>query len=180
MPGHLGREIDRALSIRKEFDLEACDDAAKDLPDIQSFEDLEQIDLSAFFAGLEGCGFGFFGDPVPDPIVLSRNGRQFEFRGQTTIRSGAEVTVDTARESVPLTLSAMNDGSWVIFELPGFTTAAAGTEQSSLAALRDASDTSYYRDRDTLWVKLVVDNTGGEGGPGLGFLGPSTSIDVSR
>ena len=127
-----------------------------------------------------GFGFGFGGGPAPDPIVLSRNGREFEFAGQTTIRSGAEVRLDTERESVPLTLSAMDDGSWVIFELPGFTTAAAGEEQGNLAALRDASDTSYYADGDTLWVKLVVENTGGRGGPGRfgGFGG--TSIDVSR
>lgn len=99
--------------------------------------------------------------------------------GETTIRSGAEVKVDTARESVSLSLRDMDNGSWVVFELPGFTTAAAGAERSSLAALRDAPDTSYYKDGDTLWVKLVVANTGGEGGPG-GGLGPRTSIDVSR
>lgn len=98
--------------------------------------------------------------------------------------------VDTARESVPLTLSQMDDGSWVIFELPGFTTASAGEEQSSLAALRRASSTSYYTDGDTLWVKLLVDNTASPGGPG-GFGGPGgpggpggfgggTRIDVSR
>jgi cell migration-inducing and hyaluronan-binding protein len=127
-----------------------------------------------------GGGFGFGGGAAADPIVLSRNGRQFEFAGQTTIRSGAEVTVDTARESVPLTLSAMDDGSWVVFELPGFATAAEGAEQSSLAALRDASDTSYYKDGDTLWVKLVVANTGGEGGGGPGGFGGGTSVDVSR
>ncbi len=127
-----------------------------------------------------GFGFGFGGGPAPEPIVLSRNGREFEFAGQTTIRSGAEVRVDTERESVPLTLSAMDDGSWVIFELPGFTTATAGEKQGSLAELRDASDSSYYTDGDTLWVKLVVENTGGGGSPGRfgGFGG--TSIDVSR
>jgi cell migration-inducing and hyaluronan-binding protein len=124
-----------------------------------------------------GFGFGFGGGPAPEPIVLSRNGREFDYRGQATIRSGAEVTVNTAREAVPLSLSAMDDGSWVIFELPGFATAAAGAEQGSLAALRDASDTSYYKDDDTLWVKLVVDNSGGGGG---GPFGPQTSIDVSR
>jgi cell migration-inducing and hyaluronan-binding protein len=124
-----------------------------------------------------GFGFGFGGGPAPEPIVLSRNGREFDYRGQATIRSGAEVTVNTAREAVPLSLSAMDDGSWVIFELPGFATAATGAEQGSLAALRDASDTSYYKDDDTLWVKLVVDNSGGGGG---GPFGPQTSIDVSR
>jgi cell migration-inducing and hyaluronan-binding protein len=75
----------------------------------------------------------------------------------------------------------MDNGSWVVFELPGFTTAAAGAQQSSLAALRDARDTSYYKNGDTLWVKLVVANAGGGGGRGgPGGFGGGTSIDVSR
>ena len=73
----------------------------------------------------------------------------------------------------------MDKGSWVIFELPGFTTAAAGAQQSSLAALRNASDTSYYKDGDSLWVKLVVADAVGQGGP-AGGLGPRTSIEVRR
>ncbi len=73
----------------------------------------------------------------------------------------------------------MDIGSWVIFELPGFTTTAAGAQQSGLAALRDARDTSYYKDGETLWVKLVVANADGAGGPG-GGSGAGTSIDVSR
>jgi cell migration-inducing and hyaluronan-binding protein len=51
----------------------------------------------------------------------------------------------------------MDKGSWVIFELPGFANAAAGTEQGSLAALRNASETAYFRDENSLWVKLVVE-----------------------
>jgi cell migration-inducing and hyaluronan-binding protein len=125
-----------------------------------------------------GGGFAFGGGPVEDPITLRRNGREFDYRGQTTIRNGAELTVDTARESVPLRLSAMDDGSWVILEMPGFTTADAGAEQRSMAALRAASETSYYRDDETLWVKLVVDNDGDQGGGG-GFGAPP-SITVSR
>jgi len=50
----------------------------------------------------------------------------------------------------------MNKDSWVIFELPGFASAASGTEQESLAALRRASETAYFRGEDALWVKLVV------------------------
>ena len=56
-----------------------------------------------------------------------------------------------------LSLSELDSGSWVIFELPGFTTAASGTPQDSLDALRKASDTSYYKDKDALWVKVVSD-----------------------
>jgi cell migration-inducing and hyaluronan-binding protein len=50
----------------------------------------------------------------------------------------------------------MDKGSWVIFELPGFATAASGTEQVSLDALRKASETSWFRGGDALWVKLFV------------------------
>ena len=81
-----------------------------------------------------------------------------------------------------LSLREMDAGSWVIFELPGFTTAAAGAQQSSLAALRRASDPSYYKDGDTLWIKLVVPNTDGAGSAagGPGGLGPRASLGVSR
>ena len=113
-----------------------------------------------------GGGFPFGGGPVENPITLSRNGRTFDYRGQTTLRSGAELAVDTARESLPLRLSAMDDGSWVVLKLNGFATADAGVEQSSLAALRAASVTSYYKDGDTLWIKLFPDNaTPIPGGP---------------
>ena len=61
----------------------------------------------------------------------------------------------TERPSVSLSLTELDRGSWVIFELPGFTTAASGTQQNSLDALRKASDTSYYKDKDALWVKVV-------------------------
>ena len=129
-----------------------------------------------------GGGFGFSRDPVEDPVTLSRNGRDFEFRGQTTIPGGAEVRITTQRESLPLSLSQMDDGSWVIFELPGFRTATQGTEQSSLAALRESGDTSWFADDDTLWVKLVVDNenntTANTTGP-AGFTG-GTRIEVGR
>jgi cell migration-inducing and hyaluronan-binding protein len=70
----------------------------------------------------------------------------------------------------------MDNGSWVVFELPGFATAAAGAEQSSLDALRAAGDTSYYNDEDALWVKIVVSGGGG-GGRGRGG---GNSIQVSR
>jgi cell migration-inducing and hyaluronan-binding protein len=76
----------------------------------------------------------------------------------------------------------MNKGSWVIFELPGFTKSAAGAQQSSLAALRSATDTSYFADGKELWVKLVVVDPvgiGGPGGPGSGggaAAGPGLAV----
>jgi cell migration-inducing and hyaluronan-binding protein len=42
-----------------------------------------------------------------------------------------------------------------MFELPGFTTAASGTAQDSLDALRKANTTSYFKGNGSLWVKLV-------------------------
>jgi cell migration-inducing and hyaluronan-binding protein len=63
----------------------------------------------------------------------------------------------------------------VIFQLPGFTTAAAGAPQDSLDALRQASATSYYKGPDALWVKLVSAGDAGNGAPGGG-----TSVQVSR
>ena len=78
-----------------------------------------------------------------------------------------------------LGLREMDEGSWVIFELPGFTTAAAGTELRSLDALRTASVTSYFKDEDALWVK-VVSNGDGARGPIGGGPGAGTSLQVSR
>ena len=82
----------------------------------------------------------------------------------------------TERPSLNLTLTEMDAGSWVIFELQGFTTAASGTAQSSLDALRKASDTSYFKDKDELWVKVVSNGNGARGAiPGSG-----TSLQVSK
>ena len=81
----------------------------------------------------------------------------------------------TERPSMSVSVSELNAGSWVIFELPGFTAATAGTPQESLAALRNATSTSYYRGDGSLWVKLV--STGGGGSTGRGAV---ASIQVSR
>jgi len=72
------------------------------------------------------------------------------------VRAGTEIQVKTERPEVTLSLTEMDQGSWVIFELPGFTSAASGTEQRSMDALRQASETSYFKDGDALWVKLVA------------------------
>ena len=90
--------------------------------------------------------------------------------------AGTELKVATERPSLAISLSLMDGGSWVIFELPGFTTAASGTEQSSLAALRKASDTSYYKAKDALWVKVV--STGP--GSGVSGRGGGATLQVSR
>jgi cell migration-inducing and hyaluronan-binding protein len=83
--------------------------------------------------------------------------------------------VTTERPEVSLSLNELDEGSWVIFELPGFNTAASGTELGSLDALRKASDTSYFKGDDALWVKVVSAGDSGTGAPGGG-----TSLQVSR
>jgi cell migration-inducing and hyaluronan-binding protein len=78
---------------------------------------------------------------------------------------------------VSLSLTELDRGSWVIFELPGFATAASGAPQDSLDALRKASATSYYKDKDALWVKVV---SNGEGAHMSGPFAGGTSVQVSR
>jgi len=65
-----------------------------------------------------------------------------------------------------------------MFELPGFTTAASGTEQSSLDELRKAGVTSYYKGNGSLWVKLVSsgDVLGTQASPASG----GANLQVSR
>src|SRR5690606_26024207 len=74
---------------------------------------------------------------------------------QSNVRAGTEIEVETERPTVTLSLSEMDQGSWVIFQLPGFK-AASGTPQGSMDALRKANETSYFKAGDALWVKLVV------------------------
>src|SRR5689334_22489270 len=59
------------------------------------------------------------------------------------------------------------------------TTAASGTEESSLEALRKASATSYYKGNGELWVKLVSSGDVLGSGPGSGPSG-GTTLQVNR
>ncbi len=115
--------------------------------------------------------------PPSVPVVLSRNGNEFTANGTTNVRAGTQYKVTTERETVNINVTELDEGSWVMFELPGFAKADAGMAQSSMDALRTANITSYYKGNDTLWVKLVSkgDFPGGGGGPG-----PGESIEVSR
>src|SRR5262249_102078 len=113
-----------------------------------------------------GAG-GRGGGAAQPPVVLSRNGRGCSFNSGN-LRAGTEIKVTTERPNLSVALREMDAGSWVIFELPGFTTAASGTEQSSLDALRKASDTSYFKDKDALWVKVVSNGDGARGPRGGG------------
>jgi cell migration-inducing and hyaluronan-binding protein len=96
--------------------------------------------------------------PPQPPIALVRNGKEFKISGDiSTVRAGTEIEVKTEREEVTLSIAEMDEGSWVIFELPGFANAASGMEADSMDALRAANQTSYFNDGDTMWVKLVAD-----------------------
>ena len=111
------------------------------------------------------------------PIVLSRNGRKFTVSGDTTVLAGTEIRAESEAPSLSISVRELDNGSWVIFELPGYSSAATGTAQTSMDALRSASSTSYYRGEGTLWVKLV--SNGGGARPGRGG-GVGSSIQVSR
>jgi len=118
---------------------------------------------------------GFAAPPPQPPIVLSRNGRDYPILvGGSNVRAGTEIKLTTERPEVSLRLTELDQGSWLIIELPGFTKAASGTEQKSLDALRKATDTSYFKAKDALWVKVVSPDSGPLG------LGGGTTLQVSR
>jgi hypothetical protein len=117
--------------------------------------------------------------PSGPPVVLSRNGKEFTADGETNVRAGTEYKVTTERPSVNINVKELDAGSWVMFELPGFTTANSGTAVDSLDALRKASATSYYKGNGSLWVKVVSTGDILGSGPGRG-PGPGESVQVAR
>ena len=116
------------------------------------------------------------------PIVLSRNGKDFKITAnQSTVRAGTEIRVKTERPEVAISLSEMAKGSWVVFELPGFANATSGKQQDSIDALRKATETSYFKGPDAVWVKLVIPTAPkGIGRDQFGPLDTQASITVSR
>jgi hypothetical protein len=116
------------------------------------------------------------------PITLSRNGKDFKITAnQSTVRAGTEIRVKTERPEVAISLSEMAKDSWVVFELPGFANAASGKQQDSIDALRKATETSYFKGPDAVWVKLVIATAPkGVGRDQFGPLDTQTSIVVSR
>ena len=124
----------------------------------------------------------FANRPISDPVILVRHDKRFEYNGETTIGSGAEVRVETGRESLSLSLREMDKDSFVILEFPGFTNVAQGAEQASLAALREAGETAYFKDDASLWVKLVVEDPAADGPVvvPVGTLRAQANVAVSR
>jgi len=122
------------------------------------------------------------GGAAQQPIVLSRNGKDFKITAnQSTVRAGTEIRVKTERPEVAISLSEMAKDSWVVFELPGFANATSGKQQDSIDALRKATETSYFKGPDAVWVKLVIPTAPkGVGRDQFGPLDTQTSITVSR
>ena len=113
-------------------------------------------------------------------MVLTRNGRKLTVNGDTTVLAGTEIRAESEAPSLTISLRELDSGSWVLFELPGYSSSATGTAQTSMEALRSASSTSYYKGDGTLWVKLVSNGGGARAGAaGRGGLAGS-SIQVSR
>ena len=93
------------------------------------------------------------------------------------MRAGTEIKVTTERPAVALSLSELDKGSWVIFELPGFTTASLGRGAGQPGrAAQGRAPPSYYKGNGALWVKLV---STGESGTGLAS-GPGTGNSASQ
>jgi len=97
------------------------------------------------------------------------------------VRAGTEIRVKTERPELAIGLTEMSKDSWVVFELPGFANASSGKPQDSLDALRRATETSYFKGPDAVWVKLVIPtDPRGVGRDQFGPLDTQTSITVSR
>jgi hypothetical protein len=126
---------------------------------------------------------GFPGLAAGLPITVTRNGKDHKITAnQSNVRSGTEMRVNTEREVLHLGVREMDQGAWVIFELPGYDHATSGIQQDSMEALRDSSLTSWFKDKDSVWVKLVVSDVHFPG-PVLepvGQLLAQTTITVSR
>ncbi len=132
---------------------------------------------------VDGHGLGFNPisrggiDATLPPVILTRkddHGRKITIAVGTNVRSGIEFTATTERKTMDLNVIELDAGSWVIVEIPGFSKAASGAEQSSLDALRKASTTSYYKAADALWVKMVSAGDDSRG------MGGGVTVQVSR
>ena len=77
--------------------------------------------------------------------------------GDTTVRAGTEIRAESEAPSLNISVRELDSGSWVIFELPGYSTAATGTAQTSMDALRSEGADIVFPDlRDTLAVVEAI------------------------
>ena len=109
-----------------------------------------------------GGGFGI--DESLPPVILSREGYEISIPVGTNIRANTEFKATTERSEMELHMIELEEGAWVIVEIPEFTRADSGMSVASLDALRKADDTSYFKASDALWVKLVSPGDSGRGG----------------
>lgn len=124
---------------------------------------------------------GLGGRGAANPIVLVRGNRKLNLTGQLTVLAGTEVRAESEAPTLTVQVSEMDPGSWMIVELPGYTTAASGAAVTSLDALRSATSNSYYKGDGSLWVKVVANGNGMTQGTAAGRGGPApSSIQVSR
>jgi len=138
-------------------------------------------DIGRLFLNKPGGGMADLS--AGSPVTLRRKGKDHKITAnQSNVRSGTEILVNTDRQQISLSVREMDQGSWVVFELPGFTSAAAGKQQDSLDALRKAGETSYFKDKDGLWVKLVVTDADFQGPvvEPVGRLVAQATMTVSR
>jgi hypothetical protein len=132
------------------------------------------------FVNGRGLGFdvisgGFTPNEDQRPVTLSRAGQEISIPVGTNVRAGIEFKASTERSELELHMIELEQGNWVVVEIPGFATADSGTAVASLDALRASTDTAYYKADDALWVKLVS-----PGDSGLGGHGGGVTMKVSR
>ena len=111
--------------------------------------------------------------PTARPILLyrpCRNGKDFKITNNQS----------TVRPEVSISLTEMAKDSWVVFELPGFANATSGKQQDSIDALRKATETSYFKGSDAVWVKLVIPTAPKGIGMDQFLTGDQASITVKR
>src|SRR5690606_38789186 len=77
------------------------------------------------FVNGRGLGFGTIsGGFTPDdnqPVILSRKGKEISIPVGTNVRAGIEFKAATERTTMDLHMIEMDEGAWVIVEIPGFT-----------------------------------------------------------
>jgi cell migration-inducing and hyaluronan-binding protein len=93
------------------------------------------------------------GRGAANPIILSRNGRKLNLTGDLTVLAGTEIRAESEAPTLNVQVSEMDPGSWMIVELPGYTTAASGAAVNSLDALRSATGNSYFKGDGRLWER---------------------------
>jgi hypothetical protein len=91
----------------------------------------------------KGAPGGLGGRGAANPIVLSRNGRKLNLTGALTVLAGTEIRAESEAPTLNIQVSEMDPGSWMIIELPGYTTAASGTAVNSLQHHRTLTSASW-------------------------------------